>query len=348
MPPEAVVVVGASAGGVEALRTLMSGLPAGFDGAVLVVLHIPRGSPSALANILARSGPLPARHAVNGESLEAGRVYVAPADHHLLVLDGRIRLSRGPSENGHRPAIDPLFRSAARTWGARTVAVVLSGTGDDGTYGAAAVAARGGHVLVQHPDDALYRRMPGSVIDQVDVDQVLNAGELGPAVAELVKALAESPDSAAPAVPPSEPPDQRPVALETAMAKMEELTTEEPPTGPSDLACPSCHGALFELPGQPGPRFRFRVGHTWSPNSLLDEQPDAFESALWAALRSLEEKASLSRRMATSARVRGTTHVADRYISTAAEAEEAGKLIRTLIARLGDFGNSGTELEQVE
>jgi hypothetical protein len=193
MAAGALVVIGASAGGVDALRAVMRGLPPDLDAAVLVVLHIPRTAPSALPHILSRAGPLPATHAVHGEPLLAGRVYVAPPDYHLLVMDGRIRLSRGPAENGHRPAADPLFRSAALLAEERTIAVVLSGSRDDGTAGAAEVRARGGRVLVQEPAETLYPSMPRSVIEHVGCDQVCPAERLGAAIADLVRALPEYP-----------------------------------------------------------------------------------------------------------------------------------------------------------
>lgn len=330
MSPAALIVVGASAGGVEALRDLVRGLPAGLDAAVLVVLHVPRQAPSALPAILGRAGPLPAAHAMEGEPLEAGRIYVAPPDRHLLVIDGRLRLSTGPAENGHRPAIDPLFRSAAQWASTRTVAVVLSGSRDDGTAGAAAVVGSGGRLLVQDPDEALHPSMPRSAIEHVGADRILVAAELGPAAAELVKSVAETNGSW---VPDSQ--DDQLLKLETAMANMEDLTTDELPSQPAGLACPSCHGALFELSGAPAPRFRCRVGHAWSPQSLLGEQADAFEGALWTALRSLEEKVELSRRLAESTTRRGSVLTAERYQASSAAAEEAARLIRQLIVRLG-------------
>ena len=326
----AVVVVGASAGGVEALRSIVAGLPADLDAAVLVVLHIPPTGPSALPRILDRAGPLPARHAVDGEPLLPQRIYVAPPDHHLLVLDGKVRLSRGPTENGHRPAVDPLFRSAAQASGPRTVAVVLSGSRDDGTAGAAVVAGRGGRVLVQDPDDALHPSMPRSAIEYVAVHRTGTAAALGPAVAEAVRELA---DGAAPEDDPSTDDDL--IARETAMADMQDLTTADLSADPAGLACPSCHGALFLLPGEPDPRYRCWVGHAWSPQSLLEEQGAAFEGALWMALRSLEEKISLARRLDAAAQRRGRSAAAGRFRQVGDEATHAAHLIRALIRRLG-------------
>lgn len=319
------MVIGASAGGVEALRMLVGGLPSDLAAAVFVVLHVPRESASALPTILDRSGPLPVRQAVDAEPIRAGHVYVAPPDSHMVVSDDQVKLTKGPRENGHRPAIDPLFRSAARAFGPRVVGVVLSGSRDDGTAGLASVVRQGGRALVQDPDEALHASMPRSALEHVPGTQPYLAGELGAAIAERVN---ETP--ANPAMPPVDPL----LAAETVMAEMEPLTTDQLPGQPAGFGCPSCHGGLFELRGEPVPRYRCRVGHAWSPESLLDEQSETLEAALWMALRSLEEKAALGRKMAESARMRGNTGSASRYDSTAADTDGAIKVLRELIPRL--------------
>jgi two-component system, chemotaxis family, protein-glutamate methylesterase/glutaminase len=165
MPDHDIVVVGASAGGVEALVGLAASLPAGLPAAVFVVLHVPTSGTSALPGILSRHGPLPAVHVKDGEPIEHGRIYVAPPDHHLLLRPGHVHLARGPRENGHRPAVDPLFRSAARDYATRVVGVVLSGTLDDGAAGLRAIKSRGGVAVVQDPGDALYPGMPTNAIE---------------------------------------------------------------------------------------------------------------------------------------------------------------------------------------
>lgn len=174
-----VVAVGASAGGVEALRALVAGLLPDFPAAVLVVLHIPRGAPSVLSEILTRTGPLPAETAADGDRLLPGRIYVAPADHHLLVAGQRIHLAGDPPENGHRPAIDPLFRSVAREHGRRGVGVVLSGTLDDGTAGLADIVGHGGVAVIQEPADALFPDMPTAALDRAPTCHVAPAARLG-------------------------------------------------------------------------------------------------------------------------------------------------------------------------
>jgi two-component system, chemotaxis family, protein-glutamate methylesterase/glutaminase len=319
-----VVVIGASAGGVEALRALVAGLPADFPGAVLVVLHLPRDAPSALPAILDRAGPLSAATAADGEPLRPGRIYVAPNDHHLIVLDGHVRLTRGPAENGHRPAVDPLFRSVARTFGRRAVGVVLSGSRDDGAAGLATIIARGGTALVQDPADALYPWMPQAALDVAPDARVAPAAKLGALIAEV--AVVDLPDE----VPPVTGDDAL-LDAEVRMSELGPLTSDELAVPPSGYGCPTCGGALFHYAEEPLPRFRCRVGHAWTAESLLDEQAIALEGALWMALRALEEKSALSRRMATG---RNALH-SSRFEEMAVDAEAAGATLRRLIAEIG-------------
>jgi two-component system chemotaxis response regulator CheB len=324
------IAVGASAGGVEALRALAAGLPADLPAAVLVVLHMPRGAPSALPQILSRSGPLPAVTATDGEPLEPGRIYVGPADRHLMVIDGRIRLSHGPAENGHRPAVDPLFRSAARAVGNRVIAVVLSGSRDDGAAGAETVDAVGGLVVVQDPAEALHGSMPEAALSRVPSAHVKVAAGLGGLLAQLCSERLEA----------SPPPTDPVLAGEVAVAAFGEPSTDHLPSAPSGFGCPSCGGALFSLGNSAVPRLRCRIGHAWSPESLLDEQAVATEGALWLALRALEEKADLSRRMAGSVAGQVSRR---RFEQMAADAENAQALIRALLDRLA--GTSAIQQE---
>ena len=320
-----VVAVGASAGGVEALRSLVAGLPADYPGAALIVLHVPRDAPSALPAILSRSGPLPAATAVDGEELRYGRVYVAPNDHHLLVLEGRIRLTRGPAENGHRPAVDPLFRSVARAYGERAVGVVLSGSRDDGAVGLASIAARGGTTVVQDPDDALYPWMPRAAMTHVTPDHIVPAAKMGGLLAGIT--AMDLPDR------PARDDDQL-LDAEVAISELGPTTAEQLDAAPAGFGCPSCGGSLFQLGERPVPRYRCRIGHAWSPESLLDEQAVALEGALWMALRALEEKSALSRRMADNSAY-GISASRARFGDMARDAEAAGATIRRLIDRLG-------------
>lgn len=316
-----VIAVGASAGGVEALRTLAAGLPGDLPAAVLVVLHVPRDAPSALPTILSRSGPLPAHPAVDGELLLPGRIYVASSDHHLLVLEDRVRLSHGPAENGHRPAVDPLLRSVARAYGPRAIAVVLSGSRDDGAAGAAAVAAAGGTVVIQDPVDALHPSMPQAVCAHTEPDHVRPAAGLGALLAGLVTTAMDE--------KPQPEHDVARLTAEVAISDFAPITADELLVEPAGYGCPSCGGALFEVGTDATiPRYRCRIGHAWSPESLLGEQAVATEGALWTALRALEEKAALSKRVARK------PGFGQRYDRMAEDAEEAGALIRQLIDRI--------------
>jgi two-component system chemotaxis response regulator CheB len=274
-----VIVVGASAGGLEALCALVEGLPADLPAAVLVVLHLAPSSPDILPHILSRSGPIPAHTAVDGEPISPGRIYVAPPDQHMQVIDDRIRLSRGSSENGHRPAIDPLFRSAARAFGPRVVGVVLSGSQDDGASGLAAIAAGGGVWVVQEPGDALHPSMPRAALEHVAGGHITAAGQMGGLLTRIT--AQPRPDS-----------------------------TDRPP------------GAWVD---------QRRARHAWLPPRLPEAEASVLEGALWIALRALEDRAALHRRMAASSAERGSTRSTVRFEDTAEDADHAGASIRDLI-----------------
>jgi len=319
-----VVVVGASAGGVEALKELVSGLPPDLPAAVLVVLHIPPSGGNALAAILDRAGPLEARQAEHGEPLVNGTVRVAPPDHHLLVVDGRLGLSLGPRENGHRPAVDVLFRSAARAVGARCIGVVLSGALDDGSAGLVAVRARGGVGVVQDPDEALQPGMPASAVASAAPEHVLPIGQIGGLLGRLVKEEVFD-EGASPASGLME--------VETAMAQfdMSQIDGQEHPGHPAGFSCPDCSGALWRIEEGGMLRFRCRVGHAWSAESLLAQQSETLEGALWMALRSLEEKAALSRELGRRAEEDERGLSAARFTSLADESSRAAQLIREFL-----------------
>jgi two-component system chemotaxis response regulator CheB len=321
--PARVIVIGASAGGVEALRAVVAGLPPDLAAAVLVVLHIPTRAPSALPGILDRAGPLPAVQAQHGAWIRPGTIYVAPADHHLLICGKRLGLSAGPTENGHRPAVDPLFRSAAVSYGAGAIGVVLSGARDDGAAGLTAIVNQGGQAVVQDPDDALHRSMPAAALEHVATAHVLPAAKIGALLGELTQEY----------LPQREQPSANPqLDAENEIAALGSVTTDAAYSArPSGLSCPSCRGVLFELDGEPAPRYRCRVGHAWSPESLAAEQTSAVEQALWVALRTLEENAAINQRLAEVAgqreRRRAAALYQRRYESSKAEAAQLRELI---------------------
>ncbi len=320
-----VVVVGASAGGVEALKELVAGLPGAFPAAILVVLHVPSTGSGLLPDVLDRIGPLGVQPAADGDELRTGRMLVAPPGVHLLVADSRVTLSRGPRENGHRPAIDVLFRSAATELGSRVVGVVLSGALDDGAAGMVAVRRRGGIGVVQDPDDAQHPSMPRAALEATAVEHVLPAAKI-PGVLERLVGL-EVPDSSTPAPPLME--------AETNMADQYSEIARDPgndsPGTPSELTCPDCHGPLLQITEGDLTRFRCRVGHAWSPRSLAAQQSTSVENALWTAMETLEEKASLREELGRRATARGHHLTAKSFRAAAIQAREAATQIRDLI-----------------
>jgi two-component system chemotaxis response regulator CheB len=318
-----VIVVGASAGGVEALRAIAAGLPADLPATVLVVLHVPSYGGSVLPSILGRAGPLPAQHPSGTQPLKPGMILVAPPDHHLVVDHDQVMLTHGPRENGHRPAVDVLFRSAASTAGARVIGVVLSGVLDDGTAGLNAIAARGGVCIVQDPEDALYPGMPASAIHHVDVDHVVAAQDIAKLLVRLCEEeIDEDAQLAAPLI-----------ATEADLAMTSDNTTDDPdrPGEPSGFSCPDCNGVLYEVRDGDLVRYRCRVGHAWSAESLLGEQARQLDSALWMALRGLEEKAALARTMGQRAVEHGSRLTARRFAEQAEDARRAATLIRSML-----------------
>lgn len=329
------VVIGASAGGVEALSEVVRGLPADFPAAVLVVLHFPADGTSMLPLILARRSALPAVHAQDGAEIRPGTIYVAPPDHHLLVAGERIRLGRGPRENGHRPAADPLFRSAAVTRGSAVVGVVLSGTLDDGTAGLGVVRRHGGVTVAQHPDDALYAGMPRTAIEAGVVDHVLPLRDLP----ELLVRLAHTPPREA------SPVDDSLDDFETALAGLREdaIFPPEPPGRPAGLTCPECQGSLYEIHDGGIVRYRCRVGHGFGNDTLLDEQGKKVERAIWTALQVLNERAALSRRTAERMARRGSGQVAGRFRALAEEAEGQARVLSDVLRMAAATGVAAGE-----
>ncbi len=324
MPGRDIIVVGASAGGVEALGQLVRGLPGDLPAAVFVVLHIPPHGTSVLPNILRRAGRLPADHARDGEPIVPGRLYVAPPDYHMLIKPGHVHLARGPSENSHRPAIDPLFRTAARRYGRRVIGVVLSGVLDDGTAGLLAIKNQGGLAVVQSPDDALYPGMPQNALDNVAVDHSLPVAKIGPLLSRLAAELL-APAAAAPVSPE--------LQLETDMAELEldALQRADRPGNLAGFGCPECGGTLWELHEGDLTRYRCRVGHAWSPDGLLAKQSDGLEAALWTALRALEERSVLATKMAERADQRGHDLLAGKFRDQGREASAHARVIRNVL-----------------
>jgi two-component system, chemotaxis family, protein-glutamate methylesterase/glutaminase len=316
------VAIGASAGGVEALNTLVSRLPPELPAALLVAVHVLPTGPSMLPAILSRAGKLRATAATHGERIERARIYVAPPDHHLLVYDTQTHLSHGPRENGHRPALDPLFRSAARAYGRRAVGIVLSGTLDDGSAGLQMMRDHGATTVAQDPADALYAGMPKSAIASGAVQHVVAIAEMADLICRLIDEPVDPHDH-----PPTEASDSMPGPT------LDKADAEAPRDGEaSGLTCPECGGALWEHEEGGLVRFMCHVGHAYSPESMQTEQGRALEGALWSALRSLQEREELFRRMASR---QPGSHAAARFERRADEVLEHLEAIKRTIADLG-------------
>ncbi|HTI36004.1 MAG TPA: chemotaxis protein CheB [Vicinamibacterales bacterium] len=317
-----IILIGASAGGVEAISRVIAEFPRDLHASVFVVLHISRGR-SLLPEILSRAGRMPAAHPTDGEPLQYGRIYIAPPDHHMIIDEGRVRAVRTASENGLRPALDPLFRSAARCYGQRVIAVVLTGALDDGTAGAAAVKLGGGVTIAQDPAESFAPGMPTSAINAGFIDHVLPLRDIPVLVTALVdeEAVGDA-DPDAPVLHAKEPDLEEPP---------NPIHPDDRPGRPSVFTCPACHGTLWEAHENGLARFRCRVGHVYSPESMLAAQTDEVDRALWIALRTLEERAALSHRLAERGRERGQPWVDAAFTARAAESEREAMLIRELL-----------------
>ena len=339
MPGHDLIVIGASAGGIEALSELVKDLPAELPAAVFVAVHIPAHSKSTLPKILGRRSVLPALKPEDGEEIRPGRIYVAPPDRHLLIKRGFIHVVHGPRENGSRPAIDPLFRTAARAYGRRVIGVVLSGSLDDGTAGLIAIKKRGGLSIVQDPDEALYPGMPQSAIDNSEVDYILPVSEIGSTLARLAVQPVEEGGEA-----PMD--DEMEMEADIAELDMATLHSREKPGRPSRFSCPQCQGVLWEIDDDDIIRFRCRVGHAYSPEALLAEQSDSVESALWAGLRALEENGALMARMAKAMRDKGNKRSAARFDEQGDNALARAETLRRMILGRERMTAAETETRQ--
>jgi two-component system chemotaxis response regulator CheB len=320
-----IVVIGGSAGAVEALVRFMPGLPAAIPARLFVTVHIPATS-SALPTILTRSGHLIARQPTDGERTESSVVYVAPPDHHLLVKPGAVRVVRGPRENGHRPAVDPLFRSAAASYGPRVICVVLSGNLDDGAAGADAVHRAGGVVIVQDPVECIYSGMPSAAIATVPAATVLPLDRIAQRILEVLGSPLALVSGTTAGRLRGSPPALDPVELEEP--HVEALARSGVSSG---LTCPACHGGIFEVNIEGTQQYRCRVGHAFTGDVLFSEQDASIEAALWTALRALEESTEMLGRLRDRARLHGTGRASDVYALDVTTSEQRARVIRDLL-----------------
>jgi two-component system, chemotaxis family, protein-glutamate methylesterase/glutaminase len=317
-----IVVIGTSAGGVETLPELFEGIAADIGAAFFVVLHVQPNAYSYMPEMLNRASGLSAKHAQDGRRIEPGKIYVAPPDHHVLIERGRMRLSHGPKENRHRPAIDPLFRTAAESYNSRVVGIVLTGTLDDGTMGLRAIKEAGRITIVQEPSDALYPDMPRNAIQIVDPDYVLPLREIQTLLPRLVqepvkeKVMKRFKDKG------MKPEDRK---LKSG------LKIERDMGPPSMFVCPECNGPLWEMRNGKAALFRCMVGHSFAPENLYAAQTEEVERALWTALRALEERVALQQELAERAEGQKRNLSSRHFRSNARENGKHAEVIRKIL-----------------
>ncbi len=335
-----IIVIGASAGGFEALKKLVKGLPKDLAAAVFIVWHLPANAHGVLPSVLGKEGTLPAAHGVDGEEIRTGRIYVAPPDHHLLVEENRVRITKGPKENRFRPAVDTLFRSAAYACGARVIGVVLSGALDDGTAGLWTIKHRGGTAIVQEPADAEFSSMPESALRQVDVDYSVPVSEMGALLTRLTgeQTLEASEISMD---------ENKKTEIEIRIAA-EESAFEVGVMSLGDISpftCPDCHGVLIKIKDGKISRFRCHTGHAFSADTLLSHITERIEDSMWSAMREMEESIMLLREMSKDFAESNHKQIAELFLHKAVEAKNRVKLIRQVVLEHEQLSENGLRQE---
>lgn len=315
------IVIGGSAGGLPALLELVRDLPADLPAALCVAIHTSPYSPGMLAGIVERRTKLPCDFANDGDAIEPGRIYVAPVDRHLLIEDGRLRVTHGPRENGFRPAVDPLFRTAARWHGTRAAGIVLSGSLGDGSIGLAAIKRAGGTTIIQDPEEAQVPSMPLSALRGADIDHIVRAADMAPLIIQLARGRPKGGATMSQEISVRRDPADRGTDL-----------TEKPPEGMlTPLTCPECGGSLWEQESEEQVGYRCHVGHAYSAESLLRNHSQEVEGALWTALRVLEEHAVLQERMATRAEAQRLGAAAEQFHQRSLDCKRQAETLRAVL-----------------
>jgi two-component system chemotaxis response regulator CheB len=326
MATKDIIVIGSSAGGVEALQRLCAALPADLPACVFIAQHLSPSSKSLLPLLLDRAGPLPAVMPVDGQAIEAGHIYVAGPDRHMLLRDGKVLMRRGPYESRTRPAVNALFRSAAVHYGSRVIGVVLTGLLDDGTEGLIAIKAGGGTSVVQDPQDAEWPSMPQNALKRDHVDRVAPLAEVAALLAELAR------EQAGPTIPLPEE-----YRIEDRISAQEFAVVErdiETPGEPSHISCPDCGGVLNQVVREAEVRFRCQVGHAFTPLGLADAQNQELERALSIAARTHRDRIRLFTQMGDSARARGLAHAERRWNEATQDSEQLVAVLEDAMATL--------------
>jgi two-component system chemotaxis response regulator CheB len=322
-----IIVIGASAGGFEALKELVKGFPADFQASIFVVWHMSPDVTGILPQVFNRIGNLRAGNAMDGEPIEPKRIYVAPPDHHLLVENGRVRVTKGPKENRFRPAVDPLFRSAAFSHDRHVIGVILSGALDDGTAGLGTVKRRGGIAIVQDPLDAEFPSMPINALREVEVDYKVPISQMAVLLVHLSQESVAEPSEVV-----MEDDDLTQFEIRTALE--DKATMDIMNYGAlTPYTCPDCHGVLFRLKDARQPRFRCHTGHAFSADSLLSTVSESIEEGLWNAIRCIDESVMLLNHMGDYFANNGQANLGAIYFKKALEAEERGYIVRGAVMR---------------
>ena len=317
------VAIGASAGGMEALKQLVTRLPSNFPCALFIVWHIAPQYPSMLPQILERVCPLSVAHAIDKEAIQPGRIYIAPPDRHLLVESGHVRVTHGPKENRFRPSIDVLFRSAALAYGSQVIGVVLTGFLDDGASGLYAIKERGGLAVVQDPLDALHSSMPIQAMKVVAVDHCVPIAKMGALLIELAnKVIKEKEEPVSEQMKLEVKVALEDNAFESGIMKLGQL---------SPYTCPECHGVLLLLKEGNIIRFRCHTGHAYSLNSLLAELTESIESSLWSTLRGIEESQLLMNHIADHLHEANNGEMAELFLQKSKEAKKRAELVKQAV-----------------
>ena len=346
MDPRNIIVIGASAGGFEALKQLISRLPVNLPASIFIVWHMSPDVRGILPDVINGLGTIPAAHAADREPIEAGRIYIAPPDHHLVLEYGQMRITRGPKENRFRPAIDPLFRSAAFHYGANVIGIILSGALDDGTSGLWTVKNRGGIAIVQDPEDAEVPSMPENAIREVAVDHTVPVAAMPQLLVRLISQHADL-------VPPAQVQSfdelqSRQLELEIGIAA--QATSLE--SGIMDFgslspyACPECHGVLSRLKDGHMMRFRCHTGHAFTRDTLLRTLTENIEHTLWSAIRGIEESIILLNQMGDQFAEFNQPRLAAIYFRKAKEAETRNHVLRGAVFAHEQFSADSLPQEQ--
>jgi len=320
-----IIVIGASAGGFEALKTLVQGLPDDLEASIFIVWHMAADVRGILPDVLNRHGKIKAANAYDKEPIEPGRIYVAPPDRHLIVEPGHVRVTRGPKENRFRPAVDPLFRSAAHSYRQQVIGVILSGALDDGTSGLWTVKHFGGVAVVQDPRDAEVSSMPENALYEVEVDHVVPASQLADLLVRLSRETIDASEEIME--------DEKRIATEIGIAKEDNaFNTGIFQSGKlTPFTCPECHGVLSEIKDGNRPRYRCHTGHAFSADSLLTSVTENIEATMWGSIRGIDESVMLLDHMGRHLSDTGQTELSKLYFQKAREAESRSDIIRRAV-----------------